>query len=223
MIRKPVVFISSTSELKAEREAVAQTLRPDLEPFLYEEHAAASGTPRQVCQRWLELSDCFVALVGPRYGSMCPGETPERSICEWEYDVARAQRGCERMVFIQEPPAETVEQRQQQFIKRLRGDFQTGEWCKNFQSSKDLVVDVLQAVVHWQNQFWQPLQHESNRRVNVWLLFALLPLNLLALGLGFWAVFLVPKLLPAMVVAALLTVALVPLLSWALLKSQSKC
>lgn len=44
-IRKPVVFISSTSDLKAEREAVAQTLRPELEPFLYEEHAAASGTP----------------------------------------------------------------------------------------------------------------------------------------------------------------------------------
>lgn len=222
MIRKPVVFISSTSDLKAEREAVAQRLRPDLEPFLYEEHAAASGTPQDVCRQWLESTDCFVGLAGPHYGSVYPGEKPERSICEWEYEVARTQPGCERMVFIQDPPAAPVEPRQQQFIQRLRGDFRTGEWCKNFESPKDLVVSVLQAVVHWQGQFWHPVQREAGRRVGAWLLYGLIPLNLLALGLGIVAALSAGSFTQTMRVATLLIVALVPLLSWTLLKSQTR-
>jgi hypothetical protein len=62
MPNTPLVFISSTSDLKQERLAVAGKLRLTYEPYLYEEEGAGSKSPADRCREMIEASDVFVCL-----------------------------------------------------------------------------------------------------------------------------------------------------------------
>ena len=58
-----LLFISSTSDLKAERQALADNLRPTYEAFLYEELGAGGVPPEDVIKKKIENSDVFIGLL----------------------------------------------------------------------------------------------------------------------------------------------------------------
>lgn len=101
--RPPVVFISSTSDLAAEREALASMLPPAYAPYLYERDRAGSRSPEDRCREMIEHSDVFVCLLGERFGSLYSFDVGPRSIVEWEFDTARERDHLELMTFQKEP------------------------------------------------------------------------------------------------------------------------
>jgi hypothetical protein len=74
------VFISSTSDLAAEREALASKLPPAYAPSLYERDRAGSKSPEERCQGTIEQLDVFVCLLGERYGSLYSFDVGPRSM-----------------------------------------------------------------------------------------------------------------------------------------------
>lgn len=154
---KPVIFISSTSELREEREELAAALRPLYEPYLYEEDRARRGSPEERCRELIGESDVFLGILGPSYGSPFAAGVDERSIVEWEFDTARSQKDLEIMMFVRRGLAGAeAEPRQQRFIERVT-DFHEGVWCKFFESERDLVSEVRQALERWLVEFWSQM------------------------------------------------------------------
>jgi len=164
---KPLVFVSSTSDLAAEREAVAAVLRPWFDPYLFEEDRARRQSPEEECRRMIAEADVFVGLLGTSYGSPFPASGEERSIVEWEFDLARARQDVDMMAFVrQDAAAGGADPRQQRFLEQLRG-FRQGLWCKAFASRGDLVRLVRESLEGWLVEFWAQLkeaQHHVTRR-----------------------------------------------------------
>jgi len=146
-----VVFISSTSDLAAEREALATRLQPSFLPYLFERDRASSMSPKDRCQEMIEQSDVFVCLLGERHGSLYSFDVGPRSIVEWEFETARARENLELMTFQKEPLA-NVDPNQQTFLERI-AKFRTGVWIKRFQSTDQLVRDVYDSLVQWLVEF----------------------------------------------------------------------
>ncbi|MDQ3813376.1 MAG: DUF4062 domain-containing protein [Armatimonadota bacterium] len=168
---KPIVFISSTSDLSQERQALAETLRRLrlYEPYLYEEDRARGGSPEAHVRQMIEASDVFVGVLGARYGSLFSAGPPQRSIVEWEFDEASARRHIQIMMFIREMPAgEVIEPPQQHFLDRVR-DFHSGVWCRFFSSANELSALVRESLELWLLEVWQRVQKESQRRTVPWL------------------------------------------------------
>jgi hypothetical protein len=161
MRRTLMVFISSTSDLAAERQALAARLKPSFLPYLYEEDHPASKSPKDRCQEMIEQSDAFVCLLGVRYGSVYSFDVGPRSIVEWEFDTARARGDLALMMFQKEPLA-NAEPNQQAFIARVSG-FGTGIWLKRFKSTDQLVRDVYDSLVQWLVEFRTKVQAIRSR------------------------------------------------------------
>ena len=174
-----VVFISSTSDLAAEREALASKLPPAYAPYLYERDRAGSLSPEDRCREMIEESDVFVCLLGERYGSLYSFDVGPRSIVEWEFDTARERGHLELMTF-QKDPLVNIDPGQQAFLGRITR-FRTGIWCKRFQSTDQLVREVSESLLLWLNEFHAKVKAARSRdrgRVRWWLL----ALTLLSMG-----------------------------------------
>jgi hypothetical protein len=97
------VFLSSTSELEQERRSLREKLPPRVyDLYLFEEDRARRMSPEEHCRRQIEQAHVFLGLLGPGYGSPFPGSKPERSIVEWEHDVAMGQSGLEVLSFVKD-------------------------------------------------------------------------------------------------------------------------
>lgn len=148
----PLVFISSTSDLVDEREALANKLPPMYDPYLFERDRARSQSPEAHCREMIEQSDVFVCLLGFNYGSLYSFEVEgARSIVEWEFDTARSRADIELMVF-RKDPLPGIDQRQQEFLNRVSG-FQEGVWLKRFRSPDELVCQVGESLLRWLVEF----------------------------------------------------------------------
>lgn len=149
---KPVLFISSTSDLEAEREALLAQLGTLYEPYLYEKDRARRGSPQERCREMIERSHVFVGLLGGSYGSPLPGE--ERSIVEWELDTARERGDLEVMAFVKKlPEGAPADPRQKRLLERVTA-FDSGLWCKLFDSTEALIRLVRGSLEAWLVEFW---------------------------------------------------------------------
>ena len=150
------LFISSTSDLRAEREALAQAeeLRRAYKLFLYEDFGAGSDaagntSPEEILRATLRKCDVFVCLLGPRYGS--PYRPPEdmRSIVEWELETARSGPEVEIMPFRKIVPEEQIEPEQREFINRMSAFGRGGRWVEKFDSPQTLTMLVRKSMESW--------------------------------------------------------------------------
>lgn len=157
---KPVVFISSTSDLSEERKALLANLGSLYEPYLYEEDRARRGSPEERCREMIERSHVFVGVLGATYGTPFPSD-PQRSIVEWEIDTARQREDMEIMAFLKKlPPGTEVDPRQKQLLDRVTA-FESGLWCKVFESTDNLVQLVRSSLEGWLVEFWGRMQRRQ--------------------------------------------------------------
>jgi hypothetical protein len=157
---RPIVFISSTSDLAEERKALLASLGPLYEPYLYEEDRARRGSPEERCREMIESSHVFVGILGSTYGTPFPSD-PQRSIVEWEIDTARQCRDVEIMAFLKRmPPGAEVDPRQKRLLDRVTA-FESGFWCKVFESTESLVQLVRSSLEGWLVEFWGRMQRRQ--------------------------------------------------------------
>ncbi len=156
MISKLLVFISSTSDLRDERQALKQLIGKYgiYVPYLYEDEPARKGSPEERCREMVGRSNVFVGLLGGSYGTPYPPPGEGGSIVEWEFDTARnrADLGLMAMMIKRMPPTQ-VEPPQLQFIERVRG-FRS-VWCKEYSTPADLGEEVLKSLVQWTGELAQ--------------------------------------------------------------------
>jgi hypothetical protein len=154
---KPLVFISSTSDLAEERKALLANLGPLYQPYLYEEDRARRGSPEEHCREMIESCHVFVGILGASWGSAFPGD-PARSIVEWEIDTARRREDLEILTFLKKlPPGAEVDPRQKRLLEEVTG-FEHGLWCKFFDSAENLVQLVRSSLETWLVEFWARMQ-----------------------------------------------------------------
>jgi hypothetical protein len=123
-------------------------LRKHFDPYLYEEDRARGKSPRDHCRKMIGDSEVFVGIVGSRYGSRV-GEDDDRSICEWEFDVARRCKDTEVMMMVSQAHKGTeIEPEQRRFRERIAA-FGSGVWCGFFSSTQQLLESVAQALTTW--------------------------------------------------------------------------
>jgi SAM-dependent methyltransferase/tetratricopeptide (TPR) repeat protein len=100
-IRRLTVFLSSTTELAAYRQAIIAHVRP-LDAFrcvYMEDFGARDGGSVDVCRQLVAEADVLVGLTGHGRGWEPPGDGRRRSISEMEYDWA-AERGLSRLMYV---------------------------------------------------------------------------------------------------------------------------
>ena len=149
------VFVSSTSKMKAEREAVRDALRPSLELFLYDEYPATGESPEEVCHREIVNAQAFLGIIGADYGSPYRKGIPEAgSVVEWEVRTARGRDNLHIMIFIKDGPVR--DRRQKRFIKELEA--LTGLWALRFRTRNELLRHVHRSVLKWQTDITSRLE-----------------------------------------------------------------
>jgi hypothetical protein len=162
---RPLIFVSSTSDLTAERQALAAELRPVYDLYLYEEDRARGASPEQRCREQIGRCHVFLGVLGSRYGSPLPGDVEERSIVEWEFDVAREARreNLEIMPFVQHGADAADDPRQKSFLGRLT-DFRTGLWCRFFDTPESLVEQARKSLERWLVEYWSLSQGAQRKQ-----------------------------------------------------------
>src|SRR5258708_954386 len=113
--KKAVVFISSTSDLRDERDSVMNALNGlrDNEFVAMEFFGSRSEAPRDVCLQEVHKSDVYVGILGSRYGSI--DEVSSVSYTEMEYAAAHS-LGLPCFIFVRaDELAAPVESRQGEF------------------------------------------------------------------------------------------------------------
>jgi hypothetical protein len=154
---KPLVFISSTSDLAEERKALLANLGPLYQPYLYEEDRARRGSPEEHCREMIASCDVFVGILGAAWGSPLPSD-PQRSIVEWEIGTARERSDLEILTFLKKlPPGAEIDPRQKKLLEETTG-FENGLWCKFFDSTESLVQAVRASLEGWLVEFWAQMQ-----------------------------------------------------------------
>lgn len=112
---KPVVFISSTMDLKQYRDIAEEVI--DEERF--EVRRSEYENSPDSLQRIKELSvtcHLFIAVLGPRYGDAVDG----KSVCEHEFEAAHADNPSKILVYALDVPAERWEVGQLAFLERIQ-------------------------------------------------------------------------------------------------------
>jgi hypothetical protein len=152
MISKPFVFVSSTSSLTEERHELRRALPSIYEVYLYEEDRARRASPEQHCRRQIQRADVFLGVLGPDYGSAFPGE--DRSIVEWEHNLAMGRPDLDMLGFVKEiGRSEVRDPRQQAFIDRI-SQFRGGVWRRTYRTSSELVADARTSLEQWLAEFF---------------------------------------------------------------------
>ena len=187
MREKYLIFVSSTSDLAKEREELAEALRVNFDPFLFEKEAAPGTSPEEHCREMIRKADVFVCVLGGAYGSAYSRVGEEKSIVEWEYETALARDDLQILPFVKSlPAATTIDPRQNQFLARVK-DFHKGQWVKFFTNPNELVRDTLHALQAWSLSLVRRSKEESARRADprirfLGILAAATGIALLALG-----------------------------------------
>lgn len=165
---KPLVFLSSTSDLAAERAALRDALRPFYELYLYEEDHAGRSAPETAVRERIQQSDVFVAVLGPAYGTSLTESAEPKSIVEWEFDTAVARESLEILTFVKKQSlGSLVDPRQQQFVNRVTS-FRGGRWCRFFESGTELVSIVRDSLTVWVLRSLNRMK-QSNLEIARWL------------------------------------------------------
>ncbi len=174
MKTKPQVFISSTSDLSDERKALASSLAPDFEPYLFEEDRARAASPEKRCADMIRASEVFLGVVGEKYGSPY-SDDDQRSICEWEFDTARRQPQLALMVMLQQPAdVASVEPAQKAFRERIT-EFRSGVWCRFFRTGQELVALAQKSLTSWLVERYTQARQRAEKRAR-WLRLLSLPI-----------------------------------------------
>jgi catechol 2,3-dioxygenase-like lactoylglutathione lyase family enzyme len=137
-----LVFISSTSDLAEEREAVAANLRWPFSAYRYEHDHGRRKSPRDRLVEILDKTDLYVGVLGARYGSLYPNAAEDRSIVEWEFEQASERQKIELFTYCKAVDASAVEPEQRRFLDRVK-DFLGGRWAPPFSETSELVQRLL--------------------------------------------------------------------------------
>ena len=153
------VFLSSTSDLELEREALLESLRPTFDVYAFEEERAGGSSPESRCRRHIQRSRFFVCILGKEFGHLYPGS--DKSIVQWELDVARSDPGKAIFPFIRHYSDDSqIDPRQQDFISQV-SDFREGHWCRSYEDPPDLVELVNHSLMNWLAEYFQQTQRPS--------------------------------------------------------------
>lgn len=161
-------FISYTSELKPECDAVAQ-LCHDLMvvPFDYQTVAANGDSPREYVERELTVSDIYLGILGGRHGSAYP-PPEDRSVVEFEFEHFRSQQGLRlTAVFHKLLPSEEIEPLQAKFRSKTTG-FESKVWRRDFDSIDRLCAEVTKAIHGFLVKNHLPLKREQESHRQKW-------------------------------------------------------
>lgn len=199
MLGKLLIFVSSTSDLVAERRALKCLIRRYggiYDGYFYEDDPARGDSPEDRCRAKIESADVFISILGTKYGSPYPPPGDAGSIVEWELQTARSRPGriLIAVVIKKFVAGEKLDPPQEHLIQSVKG--WRGLWRREYDSPQELSDEVLQSLVQWSGEIVsrtfedeQSLKHRLRRFViplafasvlGVVLLFAL---NY-ALGLG---------------------------------------
>ena len=137
-----LVFISSTSDLAEEREAVAASLHWPFSAYRYEHDHGRRKPPRDRLVEILDKTDLYVGILGARYGSLYPNAAGDPSIVEWEFEQASERERIELFTYCKAVEASAVEPEQRRFLDRVK-DFLGGRWAPPFSEPSDLVQRLL--------------------------------------------------------------------------------
>jgi hypothetical protein len=159
--RKLLVFLSSTSDLKAERDAIAVPMAMDV--YRYENDRARGVPPRTRLRQVLEQSNAFVSLHGASYGSLYPGCDDDKAIVQWEFETAREIGRAEMFPFVKANLPANVDPRQQAFLTSLQ-NFNHGSWVKTFDSPAQLGMQVSDSLYSWLAEFAGRALEAQDRR-----------------------------------------------------------
>jgi len=105
----------------------------------------------------IQQSDAFVGILGTKYGTSFTVDGEQKSIVEWEFDMAIGSRHLEILTFIKNlTPGEVPEPRQQVLITRV-SDFGSGLWCKRFSTPSEFAEFVHAALQQMLIARWNEL------------------------------------------------------------------
>src|SRR4051794_16766495 len=151
------VYLSSTfRDLRDHRAAVDRTLRRMGHDVIgMEQYAAEGSRPIERCKRDVETADCYVLMLGWRYGYVPAEDNPDRlSITEFEYRHAiEKQRTVLAFLLDPEEPwppssmdSASADAVAAEAIKRFRNEVGTAFLAGIFSSPADLASQVAAAV-----------------------------------------------------------------------------
>jgi tetratricopeptide (TPR) repeat protein len=133
------VFISSTSDLRAERDAVEATLSElDVDGSRFESWVSSPNHPMEECLRRIKESDAVVLLLGSRYGRK---DESGLSPTHQEYREARK---LQKRVFPYVLHAPEREEGQDGFIQEVKADLFLGPIVRN---AEELKLQVRRSLV----------------------------------------------------------------------------
>ena len=144
------VFLSSTSDLEAERKEVADQAPLSFRIYRHErDSATGSRSPEARLEKVLtDGTEVFVGVYGERYGSPYPNAAENRSIVEWEFDRA-AVLGLELQGHVKDPlDRSKLDPEQEEFLQRI-GHFRKGKWLRRFGNPDTLTRNVNTALLEW--------------------------------------------------------------------------
>jgi uncharacterized protein DUF4062 len=169
-VERPQAFISYTSDLKPECDAVFDLCNDMwVVPFDYQRVGANGNSPEEYLDRELALSrsDIYLGILGGRHGSLWPPPA-DRSAVEGEFERFRGQPGLRRTaVFHKQLPAEQIEPLQALFRSRT-ADFKTGVWKRDFDSIQTLCAEVRRAIEQFLAENHLPLQRAQEKQRKKW-------------------------------------------------------
>ena len=141
------IFISSTMDLKKERDAVTEVINQIRAiPIKMELFTARSKTSEEVCFEEVTESNIYVGIFGEKYGFVPSIENPKNlSVTAMEFEKAK-DNGIPTFIFIK-----NVEKRDSplnDFLTKI-SDFNNGVFRKTFGDVQDLKYWVLASFVNY--------------------------------------------------------------------------
>lgn len=143
------VFLSSLArgemgDIRRSAKAAVESLA--MQPVMFETEGANEHDSRRALLALIPGCDAYLLLLGAQYGE--PGDSG-LSPTEEEFEEALSSgRPILALVQIGVDP----EQRQQQFIARVRGTWEDGHFAPTFTDSSDVVTAVVRALNGWRNR-----------------------------------------------------------------------
>lgn len=148
------LFVSSTSDLKDEREAIRgmiQKLQIDrqISAYISDYDSRAGDTPEERVREEIHAAELFVLILGGKYGSPHPAaKNGHPSICEWELGQARKLWGPPVISLMKDHPPETIEEPQRRFREQVQG-FCAGTWLRKFSTAGEVTEILNRVITSW--------------------------------------------------------------------------
>lgn len=148
MISHLRVFISSTMDLEAERDAVSDVISQlEQAPIRMEFFTARNQSPEEVCLTEVSKCDIYIGLFGKRYGFVPSEENPEKlSVVALEFEKARELK-IPTLIFIQKG-AVGRDSELERFLEQI-SNFKRGIFRRTFDTIDELKYWVLASLVYY--------------------------------------------------------------------------